>query len=729
MTASMQEEEQYGPYRGRVAGRFRGAALADALAAAARPAEPVASRNSMFRIEIPLEGGSVGIHVKAFGPQSLLKDLRDSRRGSKARRTYLAARALAAAGVGTPEPAAYLERWEGRRLRESYYLSVFVPGLASFRDELIRLFREDPDCGRFMTVLQTVADAVRALHAAGFCHNDLGNQNILLRRTDTGWADVRFVDLNRGRLYAALDARRRGRDVSRIALPSDLLRVFREMLYAPDVPPRAFLRWDALHRRLFAWHTATRAWRHPVRMRRLRRAGDPTPRYPEPREMWIWDPRSGQPINALRGRDRARVMPAGRGLRLAADALRAAPRVRRAYRAARDGAFRAQIAMQKRAGVAVEPCAETEAEQRTLLDALGHVPLLVRFYHHAGPEQWAFAARFLRERRAAGHPVAAALVQDRRAVRDGNAWQRFVRAVLDDVHDIVDWVELGHAINRVKWGIWDRAEYRRLVAGGFEAAEAFPDARLVGPAAIDFEYPYVLGALEAVPRGRRFAALSHHLYVDRRGAPENRQGRFATLEKCALARAIAAASDACEDRLIISEVNWPLLGTGVYSPVGSPYVSFGPRRNDPSVNEDVCADYLVRYLLIALCSGLAERVYWWRLAAHGYGLADDRAAGGWRRRPAFDALRTWHATVGRARFLGCMDGLGAEAGQGKSAERAYMFERVDGARFAVAYTTGPARTIAPPWPVDRILDSRGRDMALEASGVRLSGSPLILFSK
>jgi hypothetical protein len=729
MTAPVHEDEQFGPYRGRVAGRYRGAAPADALAAAERPAGAGPARNRLFRIAVPLDGGTVCVQVKAFGAQPLWKDILARRRGSKARRTYAAAEALAAAGVGTPEPVAFFERWDGRRLRESYYLSVFVPGLTSFRDALIGLFRDDPECARFMELLQTVADAVRALHAAGFCHYDLGNQNILLRREGTGRPAVQFVDLNRGRQYAALDARRRGRDVSRITLPSDLLRVFHEMLYAPEVPPRAFRRWERWYRRLFAWHTATRAWRHPVRARRLRRAGDSTPQYPAPREMWIWDTRSGQAVNAWRSRDRARCMPAGRGLRLALDTLRAAPRVRRAYRTLRSGAFQEQAGMQKRAGVAVEPRPETEAEQRRALDALGHVPVLARFYHHAGPEQWACAARFLRERHAAGHPVAAALVQDRRAVRDGAAWRRFVRAVLEQVHAGVDWVELGHAINRVKWGVWDQDEYRRLVEGGFEAADAFPDVRLVGPAAIDFEYPYVLGALKAVPRGRRFAALSHHLYVDRRGAPENRQGAFATLEKCALARAIAATSAACADRLIITEVNWPLAGTGVYSPVGSPYVSPGPRRNDPSVNEELCADYLVRYLLITLCSGLAERVYWWRLAAHGYGLVDDRAAGGWRRRPAFDALRTWHATVGRARFLGRLNGLGADAGRGARAVWAYMFERADGARFAVAYTTGPARDVAPPWPLDRILDSRGRDVPLRPSSVRLSGSPLILFLK
>jgi len=56
------------------------------------------------------------------------------------------------------------------------------------------------------------------------------------------------------------------------------------------------------------------------------------------------------------------------------------------------------------------------------------------------------------------------------------------------------------------------------------------------------------------------------------------------------------------------------------------------------VDEDAQASYLVRYALDALGTGLAERVYWWQLAAAGYGLLDPRG-GGPRKRPAWLALR------------------------------------------------------------------------------------------
>jgi len=142
------------------------------------------------------------------------------------------------------------------------------------------------------------------------------------------------------------------------------------------------------------------------------------------------------------------------------------------------------------------------------------------------------------------------------------------------------------------------------------------------------------------------------MYVDRRGAPENEQAGFDTVRKLAMARAIARVHPSCAERVVVSEVNWPLAGTGVWSPVGSPYQSPGPRLRDPSVDEETYAAYMVRYFLLSLCSGMADRVYWWTLAAHGFGLIDDRASSGWRPRPAYYAFQKLVETFDSAVFAG-----------------------------------------------------------------------------
>jgi hypothetical protein len=432
--------------------------------------------------------------------------------------------------------------------------------------------------------------------------------------------------------------------------------------------------------------------------------------------MWVWDERSGQPINVMRPEDRRRFQPLSRHLRIAAAAVLDVPRLWTPYRELLSGAYGRSCPMGGRIGVAVEPRSETFARQAALLEKLGRVPVLVRVYCHAPAARREATLRAVHELHRRGHGVTVALVQDRRAVADPDRWRAFVRAVFDGTAGCVEGIEVGHAINRVKWGVWDFVEYRRLMEGVAEAARDYPGVPLMGPAVIDFEYPFVLAALRALPSERRFRALSHHLYVDRRGAPENRQGPFSALEKFALARAIARVSARCDDRLIVSEVNWPLRGTGVYSPVTSPYESPGPRYNDPSVGEDDYADFMIRYLVIALCSGLVDRVYWWRLVARGFGLVDDADVESWRERPAFALLQTFLGRLGDAVFVE----------KRSLAPNAYgfRFRCPDGAAVWLAYSSaGPAQTMLPS-ECTELLDARGVPLEWDGGAVRLSGRPV-----
>lgn len=678
-------------------------------------------RNRNVKIDLVFKRQALTVVVKAFSKPSLLKNALDRRhRGSKARRTWLAAVHLDEKRVGTPEPVAFLERWVEDRLVESYYVAVYQEGVSSFGTELKDLFRQEPECAKFMGLMQAAADGVRAMHDAGFQHNDLGNQNILLRRSgEMEWSGVQFLDLNRGRIRESLTPQQRARDVSRIYLPSDLLRVFKEM-YWGRVPPEEFQEWEQRYRQRYAWHANTRCIRHPLREYRIRKHDQGADGYPAERDMWIWDERSGQAQTTLLSKDRSRLYPFRRHLKTVTASLRSLVSVWGEYRLLCDEAYCGWIPMRDRVGMAVEIRGEHNEAQFELLAELGPIPVMVRFYHHKSIEERGIVAAAVRRLREAGHSVSIALVQDRAAVTHPESWAGFVEDVLQRIGDVVEMVEVGHAINRVKWGIWDFDEYRRLIAPVARLAAQYPDVTFSGPAVIDFEYPYVLAALGSLPDGFAFGALSHHLYVDRRGAPENRQGRFSTLEKCALARAIARRHERCGNKLIVSEVNWPILGTGVHSPVGSPYVSPGPRFNDPSVSEDDYADYMIRYLLVSLCSGLADRVYWWRLAAYGYGLIDDSDSHAWRQRPAFVALREFLHRVSDAAFEARaeLDGAGAVA---------FAFRHADGSPFWIAYSTEDSCEVTFPEPVTRGVDICGESIPVEPGGrVVLSGRPVYL---
>lgn len=675
-------------------------------------------------------GGGHGIHVitaegceaeqsvviKAFARQFLLKDRLDERRRSKAHRSFRAGCALREREIGTPMPIVCLDWWERHRLIESYLVTRYEPDMAGFREELIHLYRHDPDCGKLMFLLECVARAVRNMHDAGFFHRDLGNQNILLRRKGDGeWGDVMFIDLNRSRIRKTVSLRERAFDLSRITLPSDLLRVFQAMYFAERPPPRAFTIWEQYYRKRFAWHTRSRPLRHPVRSRRRAREEDPRITYPPVKDIWIWDERSVQAIGALRSRDRRRYFPPAHLPRLAVSSVPAAPSVFRRYRKWRMQAYQEPMDMRGKAALAIAAHPDTWEQEREWLAPLGRLPLMIRWYHHRGPTHWDFTARCIRELHDAGFPLSIALVQDRRAVREPERWDAFVRQVLEAAAGRVEWVEVGHAINRVKWGIWDVREYLRLLMPLSEYA-GNTSFRFMGPAVIDFEYHYLVDALKRMAGSFRFDALSHHLYVDRRGAPENRQAGFSTLEKCALARAIADWAPSCEPRLIVSEVNWPILGTGEYSPVGSPYCTPGPRRNDPGVTEDEYADYMIRYLVIALASGMAERVYWWRLAAHGFGLIDDRDPVAWRARPAFQAFRHFLDLLGDSTFVRKIP-----SPEGSSV---FLFRRPDGEDIVLAYAHPKAMEYLPKFSFDEVRDALNGPATVRKGRVPLTGRPV-----
>jgi len=717
------EQVRLGPYAGALTERITGTAREALSRLGARLDDPSvdvlsAGRNRNVRLRLPGLGGDGAIVVKAFGPQNRLKDAIDRVRGSKAARTWRAAAHLAGAGVGTPAPLGYLDRWEGARLRESYYLSACAADAVAFGEELIRLYRCDPVCWKLMTLLECVARAVRAMHDGGLLHNDLGNQNILLRRIGDGaWADVQFIDLNRARIRPALSPRRRARDISRINLPSDFLRVFKEMYWRAPPPP-AFQRWERRYRRAYAVHAGTRKLRHPVRTLRRRRAGEASADpYPAPRDIWIWDERSAQAVSTMLSRDRKRFYTPSWIVRPAAATLAGLPGVWREYTALRRQAYSRPVALAGRIGVAVDPRPHAWDGERAALAELGPVSVMVRLYRHESSAALDFRLQAVRQLYAAGYRVSVALVQDRRAVAEPEAWRGFLDSVAGELAGRVEFAEVGHAINRVKWGVWSFREYRRFLEPVAALAAARPELRLTGPAAIDFEYPFVLAALRSLPPGLRFAALSHHLYVDRRGAPENRQGRFAALEKFALARAIARRSGVCEDRVVVSEVNWPLRGTGVYSPVGSPYESPGPRFNDPSVDETAYAAFMVRYFAIALCSGMIDRVYWWRLAARGYGLMDDADPRRLVPRPAYAALRALVQTVGHAAFV--------ERRPAAAGVHHLLFER-EGRRVGIAWSAAGPRRIELPAPAGALCDMAGRERAAGVRHADLDGSPVYL---
>lgn len=500
-------------------------------------------------------------------------------------------------------------------------------GLMTLRGALLYHYYEDPLCRRIMSLLQCVADSLRAMHADGVAHGALNNRQILVcRKGSDSWERAWILDAPAPMPSGEVPALKRMQDLASLRLPSDLMRVLISMYFAPEPVPEWF----------------QKEWKRRPKpdLKAMEREEKEEPRaYPTERDIWIWDDRSMQAIPALRSRDKRKYYRKRDLLTMGMTLAKRGGAIRREMKKLEQEAWSHPVEMKHRIGLSCNLEPHRFEQERRWLDPLGPLSLLVRLYHHESPTAQRYALEAVRKLHAEGHRVTVALVQDRNAILYPRKWAEFVDKAGGALTGFVEGFEVGHAINRVKWGIWSYKEYAGLLAPFANWSDRYPQIPLMGPGGIDFEFPRILPFLEQMPEGMKWSAYSHHMYVDRRGAPENEQSGYTTVDKLRMARAVARVHPQCEDRVVVSEVNWPLVGTGVWSPVGSPYETLGPRSNDPSVDEESYAAFMQRYYLLALCSGMADRVYWWNLAAHGFGLIDDRDPGGWRPRPAYHAFK------------------------------------------------------------------------------------------
>ena len=205
------------------------------------------------------------------------------------------------------------------------------------------------------------------------------------------------------------------------------------------------------------------------------------------------------------------------------------------------------------------------------------------------------------------------ILQDRVHIEDAELTRASLRRIFSACQSISSEFQIGNAVNRRKWGFISQDEYCHFfkVIQDLRDQE-FPQIKLYGGNVIDFELPCFLRSL-IHGFAIRFDACTTQLYVDRRGAPENTQMGCDTLAKIHWFSSILKSSRKTANKLIITEVNWPLEGTRPWAP------AYG----DCMVSETLQTTYLVRYYLLMMASGQVERCYWHQLVAPGYGLIDN----------------------------------------------------------------------------------------------------------
>ncbi len=673
-------------------------------------------RNYLYTAALRTHQETVEAVVKQFRNQGWLARLRRRARGSKAERNWRTALRLVAAGVGTPRPLLWIESRD--REGPSFYIAEKLCGYF----ELRALFRA-LQAGEREQLLPDVDPAelfaalgryLRAVHDAGVWHRDISIGNVLVRYDGARLDGFQIVDLNRARLDVRLGTWRRSRDLSRLPVVWPELRAaFLGAYWRSPVPaagPRSLL--YRLHTRAFLLkHWFKNHVRTPIRslFRGLkpRRAHVHIPEAPSgasSRDKVVWDRLSDQPHQHASSIEKStlRFADLKHHARVARFGLPAVPRIWHRYRQLRRDRYRRPIEWGG-VGVALRPWANDPAPPLALLDELGVRHVLLRL--HPWQERHDAELALARELHAHGYDLAFALPQNRELVRDRALWRRAVETLAELFLPYGSSFQIGQAINRSKWGVWTYQEYLDLAATAAEVLRAAGEVTLLGPAVIDFEFHATGGVLNLPHNGIRFDAAAHLLYVDRRGAPENTQLGFDAVDKLTLVHAIASTSRNCAPRSWITEFNWPLR-EGPHSPAG----------RDVSVDEETQANYLVRYYLLTLGTGLTERVYWWQLIARGYGLVSPGEGVELRPRPAYAALKAMVGRLAGSRFVRPLESEGPA--------RLYLFER-EGTEIVAGWSVREAVRAHLPRAAAAATGRDGQELPVPpGTEVELSPSPV-----
>ena len=673
-------------------------------------------RNYVYRTTLHGPAGETPVVVKAFREESARQRLQRRCKGSKAKRSFDASRALLAAGVPVPGPVAAVESTAPRG--PSFFVSVHLEGAVEAR-YLFRAMNAGRERELFpevdgALVLARLGALLRRLHAARLWHRDVSGGNVLLAGDWSGGegGDLYLVDLGRTRIGRALSPGERMRDLARLPLhrPGDRQNLLEFYLgRAPAFGKRA----------LFGFHHHAFHLRNRLkdRLRGARRvlAGwksrSAHPHIPPPsegaatRDRVVWDPLSDQPhLHAGRtAKLYARAGDAAIHVREAAVLVRHLPAAVGRWRVLRRELYEGPQPFGE-AGVGVHGGSAPGPELLAEIEALGVRCVLLRL--QPWEERLTRDQELCAELHARGLDVVLAVAQNRDLVRDPARWRAALGEIADRFAGLAGHVQVGHAINRSKWGVWNQRDYAALVGAAAEILGGAPGMRLLGPSVIDFEPHATCIALNWPENRVRFDVVSSLLYVDRRGAPENRQAGLDTVDKAALLRATIQTSRDGDRPSWITEVNWPLR-EGPHSPAG----------RHVAVGEEAQADYLARYHLLLLGSGLVERVYWWQLVARGYGLAE-RGDAGLRRRPSWRALAFLVRSLSGSRALG--------PSPAPPPLRVHGFQRADGSSWLVAWSAADNRLEWRPHAVPRALfDRDGRELPIRPDGiVAVSGSPV-----
>lgn len=161
------------------------------------------------------------INIKSFKvPHLINKIVYKKFRKSKARRSYEYATLLLEKGIGTPEPIAFLEKFNWLGLQDSYYASEHLAAELTFR-ELVEI----PDYPDHENILRQFTKFSFDLHQKGIEFMDHSPGNTLIKKVSESQYQFFLVDLNRMNFHESMDFDRRMKNLSRLTPKKEMIAI------------------------------------------------------------------------------------------------------------------------------------------------------------------------------------------------------------------------------------------------------------------------------------------------------------------------------------------------------------------------------------------------------------------------------------------------------------------------------------------------------------------------
>ncbi len=238
-----------------------------------------------------------------------------------------------------------------------------------------------------------------------------------------------------------------------------------------------------------------------------------------------------------------------------------------------------------------------------------------------------------------GKKIILKVMQDRENIENLELFRTNLQTVFKTLGTSIETYEIGTTINRAKWGFFSVDEYSKFYKIAYDLREKeFASLTLIGSGVIDFEYHFTAHTLFNF-FNYKYDGISSLLYVDRRGAPEHTQLGFNLSDKIALLSTMVWLSPKTKNILHITETNYPLSNTAPYAPTSE----------HECISEELYADFMLRYYLLAFASQQVDSVSWHQLMAKGYGLVND--VDGMQKREAYFVYRFMVKNLKNAQFL------------------------------------------------------------------------------